>query len=52
MFPDVILYGDRSQTVFLQGWELKMPDTLITDSEFINDAQRKARNLGLNSTVI
>lgn len=52
MFPDLILYGDSNQTMFLQGWELKMPDTLITDEVFIKDAQRKARNLGLNSTLI
>lgn len=52
MFPDVVLYGDINQVEYLQGWELKMPDTLITDSEFIDDAQRKAKNLGLNSTVI
>ena len=52
MFPDLILYGDSEQTIFLQGWELKMPDTLITDDTFIKDAQRKAMNLGLNSTVI
>ncbi|MGF3067039.1 N-6 DNA methylase [Facklamia sp. P12950] len=52
MFPDLILYGDSNQTIFLQGWELKMPDTSITDEVFIKDAQRKAHNLGLNSTLI
>lgn len=52
MFPDVILYGDTRKPEFLQGWELKLPDTPITDSEFIKDAQRKARNLGLKSTII
>ena len=41
MFPDVLLYGDENQTQILQGWELKLPDTPITDITFINDAQRK-----------
>lgn len=52
MFPDVLLYGDENQTQILQGWELKLPDTSITDSTFINDAQRKAVALGLNSCFI
>ena len=52
MFPDVILYGDENQTQILQGWELKLPDTPITDEVFIHDAQRKANSLGLNSCFI
>lgn len=52
MFPDVILYGDKEQSVFLQGWELKMPDTPIEDEMFIKDAQRKAQALNLNSCLI
>lgn len=52
MFPDVLLYGDNNQTQILQGWELKLPDTLITDTTFIADAQRKAVSLGLNSCFI
>ena len=36
----------------LQGWELKMPDVPIDNKEFIEDSWRKARNLGLSSTVI
>lgn len=52
MFPDVILYGDSFQTQILQGWELKMPDVPIYDEEFVNDAQRKAITLGLNSCFI
>lgn len=52
MFPDVLLYGDENQTQILQGWELKLPDTPITDIAFINDAQRKAVSLGLNSCFI
>jgi hypothetical protein len=52
MFPDVILYGDDKKTKILQGWELKLPDTLITDDTFIKDAQRKAVALGLKSCFI
>lgn len=52
MFPDVVLYGDSYQTDILQGWELKLPDVLITDETFINDAKRKAIALGLNSFFI
>lgn len=52
MFPDVILYGDSDLSSILQGWELKMPDVSITDSAFVNDAQRKAKALNLNSCVI
>ena len=52
MFPDVILYGDNELSSILQGWELKMPDVAITDTAFINDAQRKAKALHLNSCVI
>lgn len=52
MFPDVVLYGDAERTRILQGWELKLPDTLITDEDFIKDAQRKANSLGLNSCFI
>lgn len=52
MFPDVILYGDNALSYILQGWELKMPDIPITDEDFINDAQRKAIALNLDSCVI
>ena len=52
MFPDVVLYGDLQRTKILQGWELKLPDTLITDETFIKDSQRKANALGLNSCFI
>ncbi|WP_298841445.1 Eco57I restriction-modification methylase domain-containing protein [uncultured Clostridium sp.] len=52
MFPDVILYGDNKQLKILQGWEIKMPDVLITDNDFVKDAQNKATILGLNSCFI
>ncbi|MDD4602100.1 MAG: SAM-dependent DNA methyltransferase, partial [Negativicutes bacterium] len=50
LFPDVLLFGDDSRIV--QGWELKMPDTPITDNELLNNAERKARLLGLNSFLV
>ncbi len=52
MFPDLLLFGDENQTRILQGWELKLPDTPITDTAFIADAQRKAVSLGLNSCFL
>lgn len=52
MFPDIILYGDEARTKILQGWEIKLPDTDITNEEFIEDAQRKAEILDLNSCLL
>lgn len=52
LFPDVLLFGDRSLALILQGWELKMPDTSIDDNEFINNATQKAIALGLDSFVL
>lgn len=52
MFPDILLYGDKQRTELLQGWEAKMPDVAITNSEFINDATRKAKTLNLSSFVL
>lgn len=52
LFPDVLLFGDRSTARILQGWELKMPDTAIDDYEFRHNAEQKARALGLDSFVL
>lgn len=52
MFPDILLFSDDSETQVLQGWELKMPDTPITDQALFNDAKRKAETLGLDSFII
>lgn len=52
MFPDLLLYSDESMSQLLQGWELKMPDTPISDVTFIKDATRKAKALGLSSFVL
>jgi len=52
LFPDVVLFGDETMGSIMQGWELKFPDTPITDTEFVQNAERKARELGLNSFLI
>jgi hypothetical protein len=52
LFPDVLLFGDKSTGNILQGWELKMPDTPVTDMEFIKNASVKAKNLALNSFLL
>ena len=52
LFPDVLLFGDRAGQTILQGWELKMPDTSITNSKLIENACEKARRLRVNSFVV
>ena len=52
LFPDVLLFGDPSQCSVLQGWELKMPDTPVTDSKLLGNAKDKCRRLGLTSFVL
>lgn len=52
LFPDVLLFGDRSTARVLQGWELKMPDTSIDDYEFKHNAEAKALALGLDSYIL
>lgn len=52
LFPDVLLFGDRSTARILQGWELKMPNTDIHDYEFRSNAEAKARALGLDSFLL
>ncbi len=52
LFPDVLLFGDPSQSAVLQGWELKMPDTPVTDETLLGNAQEKACRLGLSSFLV
>lgn len=52
MFPDVLLFGDRDAARILQGWELKLPNTAIDDADFFENAEEKARSLGLDSFVL
>ena len=52
MFPDVLLCGDHDAARILQGWELKLPDTTIDDIDFFENAEEKARTLGIDSFVL
>lgn len=52
LYPDVLLFGDRATARILQGWELKMPNTDIDDFEFRQNAEAKARALGLDSFLL
>jgi len=52
LFPDVLLYKDISKETILQGWELKMPDTSINDSELISNAIKKAQILKRENFVL
>ncbi len=52
LFPDVLLFGDQSAALILQGWELKMPDTDIDSRELFQNAAKKAQALGLDSFVL
>lgn len=52
MFPDVLLYSNQNKGEIIQGWEIKLPDISVENSEFIKDAQYKADVLGLKSTVL
>ena len=49
-FPDMLLYGENSD--ILMGWELKMPDTSISDTDFIENAKIKAEILKLNGFLL
>ncbi|WP_192942756.1 N-6 DNA methylase [Streptococcus dysgalactiae] len=52
LFPDVIYYNDNYQTQVALGWELKMPDTDIHDSELFSNAVDKADRLKTNAFVL
>jgi len=52
LFPDVLLFKDLSKNVILQGWELKMPDTAINDSELISNAIKKTYILQRDSFIL
>ncbi len=52
LFPDVLLFGDQQQGLILQGWELKMPDTPLSDPKLIRNSSEKALRLGLSSFLV
>ena len=52
LFPDVLIFKDYTRNIILQGWELKMPDTPINDSELISNAIKKAKILQRDSFIL
>lgn len=52
LFPDVFLIWWDNINNILHWWELKLPDTKITDNELINNAIIKAENLWVNSFLL
>lgn len=52
LFPDVIIFKDEDKLQPLMGWELKMPDVQIDDTEFISNARDKANRLGTGAFVL
>lgn len=52
LFPDVLVFGDVQFGAILQGWELKFPDTPITDPELIANAVEKATRLKTDSFLL
>lgn len=52
LFPDVLLFKDQAKNIIIQGWELKMPDTMINDAELIRNASKKAKILQRESFIL
>jgi type I restriction-modification system DNA methylase subunit len=52
LFPDVLLFKDKTKDIIVQGWELKMPDTQINDAELISNAIKKAKILQRDSFLL
>lgn len=52
LFPDVLLFGDKNDRLIIQGWELKTPETDISDDSLLSNAQEKARRMGTKSFVV
>ena len=52
LFPDVLLFGDASAHLIIQGWELKTPETDIADVKLLANAQEKARRMNTMSFVV
>ncbi len=50
LFPDVLLFGANSSVAM--GWELKMPDTPITDEDLIRNAEKKTELLQTDSFLL
>lgn len=51
LFPDILLFSNKSNALVFNGWELKFPDTDVDDEELIENALKKAKALRTNSFV-
>ncbi|MBI1274161.1 MAG: N-6 DNA methylase [Alphaproteobacteria bacterium] len=52
LFPDVLLFGDEQGVRVRHGWELKFPDTPVSDPDFYSNAEKKANRLQVNSFLL
>ena len=52
LFPDVLLFGDVSERLIIQGWELKTPETDIADVKLLANAKEKARRMNTTSFIV
>lgn len=52
LFPDVLIFQDQNRETILHGWELKMPDTLLTDERLISNAITKATILQRDTFIL
>ena len=50
LFPDVLVMSDNDHV--LMGWELKFPDTPITDTLLIDNAIEKAQRMGTSAFLL
>lgn len=50
LFPDVLVMSDRDRV--LMGWELKFPDTPVTDTVLIDNAIEKAQRMGTTAFLL
>ena len=52
LFPDVILFGDARESLIIQGWELKTPETDIGNVHLMENAKEKAHRMKTTSFVL
>ena len=51
LFPDILLFTDKTSGIVFNGWELKFPDTAVDDEAMLTNALEKARRLKSESFV-
>lgn len=52
LFPDAVIFADEDKSETLMGWEFKMPDVSINDSELYSNALDKANRMGTQVFVL